>query len=138
MSTSYEGKGELVMRRVEPGVAVPGVPDRATRVASWVGWHFFELAGVTVPAAVGVAVTPWAWLVSGVVGAGWGVHEFRTMREQAAIKAGRDLPAVTTPPTTDNGTDDSTGADTDNDTADSAETPDAVSGVDGTRVGGVR
>jgi len=86
---------ELVMRRAAEGV--PGLPDRATRVASWIGWHIGELTGVTVPAVVAVTATPWAWLVSGVVGAGWTVHEVRTAREQAAIKADRDLLAVTSP-----------------------------------------
>lgn len=79
--------------RVDRSVPVP-VPDRATRVASWVGWHLPELAGVTVPAVAAVAVSPWAWLVSGAVGAGWTVHTVRQARAQAAIQAGRDLPAT--------------------------------------------
>ena len=88
-------ENELVMRHVVEGESVPGLPDRATRVASWIGWHIGELTGVTVPGVVALTVSPWAWLASGVVGAGWTVHEIRTAREQAAIKAGRDLPAVT-------------------------------------------
>lgn len=80
--------------RTDRSVPVP-TPDRATRVASWIGWHLPELAGVTVPAAVAVAVSPWAWLVSGVVGAGWTVHTVRFTRAQAALKAAHDQPADT-------------------------------------------
>ncbi len=119
---SENGK-ELVMRRVEPGEPVPGVPDRATRVASWLGWHTPELLGVTVP-VLATGMTPWAWLVSGVVGAGWTVRAVKTARENAAIKAGRDVPAITT-----------------NDTEDSATGEDvtgSVSGVDSKRAGGAR
>lgn len=86
---------ELVMRQVDAATPVPGLPDRATRVMSWVGWHLFEIAGVTAPAVVAVTATPWAWAVSGVVGAGWTVHEVRRVRRNAAILAGRDLPKVT-------------------------------------------
>jgi hypothetical protein len=90
---------DLVMRKTAPGDLMAGaVPDRATRVASWIGWHLFELTGVTVPAVMAVAVSPWAWLVSGAVGASWTVHDIRAARHQAAIKAGRDLPAVATAP----------------------------------------
>lgn len=78
-----EGK-ELQAWRTD--LSVPYQPGRATRVASWIGWHFLELSGVTVPAVVAVSVTPWAWVVSGVVGAGWAVHGIRTMREQASLK----------------------------------------------------
>lgn len=106
---------ELV-RRHEPGSPVPGVPVRATRVASWVGWHLFEITGVTVPAVVAVSGTPWWWLVSGVVGAGWTANEAR-VRKQAAVRSGRDVPVVAT-----------------------AARKGSVesSGVDGTRAGGVR
>jgi hypothetical protein len=96
MTNNSEGT-ELVMRRVAAG-ELAGVPDRATRVVSWIGWHLFEIGGVTVPAVAAVVVSPWVWLVSGAVGAGWTVHAVRTGRAQAAIKAGRDLPAVATSP----------------------------------------
>ncbi|MGB3441962.1 MAG: hypothetical protein WBA97_24725 [Actinophytocola sp.] len=75
-------------------VPVP-TPGRATRVASWIGWHLPELAGVTAPAVVAVAVSPWALLVSGVVGAGWRVHTVRSARELAALNAGHGAAAVT-------------------------------------------
>jgi hypothetical protein len=77
-------KNELVTRPVEPGAAVP---ERATRVASWVGWHLFEIAGVAVPAVLAVSVTAWWWLVSGVVGAGWVANEVRVT--QARRQPGR-------------------------------------------------
>lgn len=64
------------------------------RVVSWIGWHVGELAGVIVPGAVALSVTPWAAVVSGVVGAGWAVHEIRLARQQAEIRAGRDVPAL--------------------------------------------
>lgn len=108
-------KNELVTRPA--GSAVPGVPERATRVASWLGWHLFEITGVTVPAVVAVSGTPWWWLVSGVVGAGWTANEVR-MRKQAAIRAGRDVPATVEPSA-------GTGSE-------------GASSVDGKRVGGVR
>lgn len=111
-------KNELVTRQAGPGSPVPGVPERATRVASWVGWHLFEITGMTVPAVVAVTVTPWWWLVSGVVGAGWTANEVRVMRKRAAIQAGRGVPATVEP---------------------SAVTAtDEPSGVDDGRVGGVR
>jgi hypothetical protein len=66
--------------------------ERAGRLVSWIGWHIGELIGVTVPAVVALTVTPWASLVSGVVGAGWAVHETRMAR--AASRPGHDLPAV--------------------------------------------
>lgn len=75
-------------------VLVPGDPTRAQIVVGWIVWHSRELAGVLVPAGIAVAVTSWAWLVSAAVTAGWTVFEVRQAREQAAIKAGRDLPAV--------------------------------------------
>jgi len=73
-------------RSVPVPVPVPE-PDRATRVASWIGWHVRELAGVTGPAVVAVAVTPWAWLVSGAVAAGWAVAAVRGAVEQAPLRA---------------------------------------------------
>jgi hypothetical protein len=110
-------KNELVTRQAELGSLVPGVPERATRMASWIGWHVFEIAGVTVPAVVALTVTPWWWLVSGVVGAGWTANEIRS-RKAAVIQAGRDVPATVEPSTT--------------------TVPDEKSVVDDKRVGGVR
>ena len=75
-------------------VLVPGDPTRSQIVAGWIVWHSREVAGVLVPAGFAVAVTPWAWLASGAVAAGWTVYEVWQAREQAGIKAGRDLPAV--------------------------------------------
>ncbi len=121
---SEKGK-ELVMRRVEPGEPVPGVPDRATRVASWLGWHSPELLGVTVP-VLATGVTPWAWLVSGVVGAGWTVRAVKTARDNAEVRAGRDLPAITR---NDDG---------DDSTTDDGDVTGSVSGVDSKRAGGAR
>lgn len=109
-------RNELVMRPAEPGTPVP-VPDRATRVASWVGWHLFEITGVTVPAVVAVSTTPWWWLVSGVVSAGWTANEIRS-RKAVVIQAGRGLPATVEPSAT--------------------TVPDETSSVDDKRVGGVR
>lgn len=90
---------ELVPRPVDaaPAALVGGLgaPDRATRVASWIGWHLFEITGMTAPAVFAVSGTPWWWLVSGVVGAGWTANEVRT-RHRTAIRAGEDRPAVTT------------------------------------------
>lgn len=96
--TKSTASATLVMRRVEPDELAPEAPDRVTRVVSWIGWHFWELAGVVVPAAVAVAVSPWAWVVSGAVSAGWTVHSVRTAREQAAIRSGRDLPPAAIEP----------------------------------------
>ena len=125
---SENGK-ELVMRRVEP---VPGVPDRATRVASWLGWHTPELLGVTVP-VLATGMTPWAWLVSGVVGAGWTLRAAKTARDQAAIKAGRDLPALKSG-------EDMSSEDNGRESGEDRPVSDAsVSGVDGKRTeGGAR
>lgn len=73
-------------------VLVPGDPTRVDDAVSWVGWHLPELAGVLAPAAFALVVTPWAWLVSGLVTAGWTAYEVRQAREQAAIRAGDDIP----------------------------------------------
>jgi len=108
------------------------VPDRATRVASWVGWHFMELTGVTVPAVVAVAVTPWAWIVSSVVGAGWTVHGVRQAREQAAVKAGRDLPGADAAGRGSDVDEIADGPAAEPDTADTADTGDDVEDVAGT------
>lgn len=62
---------------------VEGLPDRAVRVASWVGWHLPEITGVTVPAVAAVTLTPWAWLASGLVAAGWTAHGVRAARRVA-------------------------------------------------------
>lgn len=71
---------------------VTGLLERAGQLVCWIGWHIGELIGVTVPIVVALTVTPWASLVSGVVGAGWAVHEIRMAR--AVSKPGHDLPAV--------------------------------------------
>lgn len=77
---------------------VPGVPTRTDQVVSWLGWHFFELAAVLVSALLAVTVTPWLWLLTAAVAAGWIAHEVRDAREQAAVKTGRELPASTGSP----------------------------------------
>lgn len=79
-------------------VLIPGDPTRLGEAVSWAGWHMPELAGVLVPAGFAV-LTPWALLVAGLVAAGWAVFEVRLGREQAAIKAGRDLPVAEVAPT---------------------------------------
>lgn len=67
-----------------PGdVTVLGLPDRAVRVASWVGWHLPEITGVTVPAVAAVTLTPWAWVASGLVAVGWTAHDLRAARRDA-------------------------------------------------------
>ena len=63
--------------------AVEGLPDRAVRVASWIGWHLLELTGVTVPAMAAVTLTPWAWVACGLVTAGWTAHDLRAARRDA-------------------------------------------------------
>lgn len=55
-------------------------------VASWLGWHIGELAGVIVPGVVALTVTPWAAVVSVVVGASWAAHEVRLARRQRAAR----------------------------------------------------
>lgn len=84
--------------RTEDGfrTLVPGVPTRTDQVVSWLGWHFFELAAVLVSAGLAVTVTRWLWLLTAAVTAGWIGHEVRDAQEQAAVKAGRELPASTT------------------------------------------
>lgn len=71
------------------GWRLPGCVDR---VASWIGWHIGELAGVIVPGIVALFVTPWAAVLSGVVGACWVAHEVRLARRQAETSAG--VPAL--------------------------------------------
>jgi hypothetical protein len=84
---SHHGTGPVVPKwRYDLSERVPQ-PSMANRVASWLVWHFWEVAGVTVWAAVAVAVTPWAWVVSGAVAAGWSVHAIRFAREQARVAA---------------------------------------------------
>lgn len=120
---------ELVTRHTAavpgaPGSQVAGVPVRATRVASWIGWHLAEISGVTVPAVIAVVGTPWWWLVTGVVGAGWTAHGIRVTqaRRGACVTNGgggadgtHQVGSVTT-----------------------AASPDESSGVDSERAGGVR
>jgi hypothetical protein len=106
-TTNTTGKAAKSQRtryvRTEDGqrVLVPGVPTRMDRVVSWIGWHCPELAGVLAPAVLAVTWTPWLWLLTGAVAAVWIAHEVWTAREQAAmkaaVKAGRALPASTTP-----------------------------------------
>lgn len=55
-------------------------------VTSWLGWHIGELAGVIVPGVVALTVTPWAAVVSVVVGASWAAHEARLARRQRAAR----------------------------------------------------
>jgi hypothetical protein len=61
------------------------------KVVSWIGWHIGELVGVIVPGVVALRVTPWAAVVSGVVGVGWAVHEIRLVRQQTEAEAGTDV-----------------------------------------------
>ncbi|GAB3472269.1 hypothetical protein GCM10027436_88650 [Actinophytocola sediminis] len=68
------------------------LPDQAVRVASWVGWHLFEITAVTGPALIAVTLTPWAWLVAGLTATGWTVHEIRTAHQRARNE--RDLSAT--------------------------------------------
>ena len=94
LMTEYSNSNDMRRDGERRAVSAPGLPTRTDTVVSWIGWHLGELTGVLAPAMLAVSVTPWAWVVSGVVGAGWTVHEVRLARQQAAIRAGRDLPVL--------------------------------------------
>lgn len=102
-TTNTTGKTATSQRthyvRTEDGqrVLVPGVPTRTDRVISWIGWHSPELTGVLTPAVLAITVTPWLWLLTAGVAAAWIVHEVLTSKAQAAVTAGRELPASTAP-----------------------------------------
>lgn len=65
-------------------------------VAEWVSWHAGELVGVLVPAGFAVAVSGWFALISGVIAAGWAVHEVRLARRERQIRSTRAQRAITT------------------------------------------
>lgn len=66
-------------------------PTRTNRAASLIVWHLPELACVLVPAGFALAVSAWAWLVSGVIAAGWMAREMLVALQQAAIRNCHDL-----------------------------------------------
>ena len=110
-------------------VLVPGDPTRATAVAGWICWHVPELAGVLVPAGVAVAVSPWAWVVSAAVATGWAACALRRSRQQAAIRAGRDISAA--PDSTPDRATDSAAKGTSDATEDTAADPAPVASAAG-------
>jgi hypothetical protein len=71
-------------------------PATAGRVATWFGWHVFELAGVTVPAVLAATVNTWFAAVTALVAAGWTHHEVQVARRNRAIRAGQAQPLLTT------------------------------------------
>lgn len=55
----------------------PTSPTRTARACAWLGFHIFELAGVTVPTLLAVLVSVWFAIPAVVVAVLWGVHEYR-------------------------------------------------------------
>jgi hypothetical protein len=56
-------------------------PARVELAARWARYHARELAGVGLPIAPAVAVSPWFGTVSGVVVVWWVVAEYRARRK---------------------------------------------------------
>lgn len=69
-------------------------PTRTTRAISWAGWHLAELAGVTVPLALGLTEWDGFYAVSGLAALAWAANEVRLHRRE---KACRDPRATTKP-----------------------------------------
>lgn len=53
---------------------------------AWASTHAGELAGVTVPLAVGAVVSPWMWLLSAGVAGVWARHEILLARRTRAAR----------------------------------------------------
>ena len=75
------------------------------QAAGWVAWHAGELAAVTGPSLVAVAVTPWAWVATAATGGAWLLHEVRQNRSRRALQHEHttENTAVTSTNTTDAG-----------------------------------
>jgi uncharacterized membrane protein YccC len=67
-------------------------------VVEWVGYHLIELAGVTVPAALSVTVSPVFDYVAALVFAWWALHEWRLARRRRAARRALCITAGTTRP----------------------------------------
>ncbi|HEX3778565.1 MAG TPA: hypothetical protein VHX38_02780 [Pseudonocardiaceae bacterium] len=65
-------------------------------VVEWVGYHLIELAGVTVPAVLGVTVSPVFTFVAILVAAWWALHEWRLARRRRAARRALCITAGTT------------------------------------------
>jgi hypothetical protein len=64
-------------------------PTRTTRVISWAGWHFMELAGVSVPLVLAATTWDGFYAASGLAVLAWAAHEVRLHRQKQARRAAR-------------------------------------------------
>ena len=59
-------------------------PTRTTRAMSWAGWHLGEIAGVSVPLALGAGIWDGFYVASVLAALGWAAHELHLHRRNAA------------------------------------------------------